>query len=390
MSQLPDVYSEPELSPQLSIADASDLIDITEFDRNELAFELSSQLGVEPFRARQLMPWLYRRRHLDFEAMTDIAASVRERLNGRYQIFRPELVQVQVSSDGTRKYLFRVDQGDQVETVLIRQTDRWTLCVSSQVGCAIGCAFCRTGLMGLKRNLRTSEILGQVLAVQDDIDRLQLTKDAAIVPEQFQNMVFMGMGEPLHNFGNVVRSLRILTDDLGSNFSSRKITVSTSGLVPAIKKFGEVDAPANLAVSLNATTDEVRDRLIPINKRFPLDMLLGALREFPLRSRKRITIEYVMLAGVNDSDGDLERLPRLLRGIPSKINLIPYNNNTGLGFTSSTNERVRHFQRGLLDHGINATIRWSKGNDISAACGQLATESQREKKRANYSAASIA
>ena len=349
---------------------------ILEYDRAELAYELSSALGVEPFRARQLMPWLYRKRVTEFSGMSDIARGVREKLAEQYQIPRLRPSSCQVSRDGTRKYLFEVGEGQAVETVLIRQTDRWTLCVSSQVGCAIGCKFCRTGLMGLKRNLKTSEILGQVLAVQDEIERLRATGEAQIVPEQFTNMVFMGMGEPLHNYVNVVRALRILTDELGFGFSTRKITISTSGLVPAIEKFGKEGSLANLAVSLNATTDEVRTQVIPINKRWPLEVLLGTLREFPLKARKRITFEYVMLGGVNDLDEDLERLPKLLAGIPSKLNLIPYNENAGLGFKSSPVERVRHFQRALLDKGMNATIRWSKGDDISAACGQLATKAK--------------
>jgi 23S rRNA (adenine2503-C2)-methyltransferase len=311
--------------------------------------------------------------------MSNISKEVRVRLAERYRIFRPELAEAQQSSDGSRKYLFRMDDGSMVESVLICQPTRYTLCVSSQVGCAIGCRFCRTGLMGLTRHLRTAEIVGQVLAVQDDIAQRRAEGDLTAPENGFQNIVFMGMGEPLHNFDNVVRAVKLLNDELGFNFSSRKITVSTSGLVPAIQRFGASGAGANLAVSLNATTDEVRDEVIPINKKWPIAELLAALREYPLKSRKRITIEYVMLRGINDRDEDLERLPQLLRGIPVKINLIPYNSNTGLGFFPPERSTIGKWQDTLLGKGLNATIRWSKGQDISAACGQLATESARRK-----------
>ncbi len=281
-----------------------------------------------------------------------------------------------------------MEDGNLIESVLIRQPKRYTVCISSQVGCAIGCRFCRTGLMGLTRHLKTSEIVSQILAVQDDINRRDLKftpeDDEAPRDEQFQNIVFMGMGEPLHNFDNVVRSAQLLNDELGLNFSARKVTISTSGLVPAIKKLGELEVPANLAISLNATTDEVRTQLIPINKKWPLSELLRTLREFPLKSRRRITIEYVMLKGINDTDADLARLPELLEGIPSKVNLIPYNSNSGLALEGRAleppaNETIYRWQNSLLSSGLNATIRWSKGQDIQAACGQLATESSRKR-----------
>ncbi len=348
------------------------LVDILNMDRAELAEDLQSSLGVEPFRARQLVQWLYRYRHRSFDEMTNISRQVRDQLASRYYIYRPEIDIVQLSSDGSRKFLFVLEDGSKVETVLIKQPTRYTLCVSSQVGCTIGCRFCRTGLMGLKRHLKTSEIIGQVLAVLDEIAVLQRESPES-APQEFQNIVFMGMGEPLHNFENMSRAVRLLNDELGLNFSSRKITVSTSGLVPAIERFGSEGVGANLAVSLNATTDEVRSEVIPINKRWPIEELLGTLRKFPLKGRKRITIEYVMLGGVNDTEADLERLPRLLRGIPVKVNLIPYNNNAGLNFNAPLRTVVAHWQETLLSKGLNATVRWSKGEDIAAACGQLAT-----------------
>ncbi|MFN8389253.1 MAG: 23S rRNA (adenine(2503)-C(2))-methyltransferase RlmN [Bdellovibrionota bacterium] len=354
-------------------------IDLLDFDREGLEAELSTALNEQRYRARQVVQWVYRKRVRDFQEMTNISREVRGRLAERYRIFRPELATTQQSTDGSRKYLFKMDDGSMVESVLIRQPTRYTLCISSQVGCAIGCRFCRTGLMGLTRHLKTSEIIGQVLAVQDDIAARRVAGDLDQPSEDFSNIVFMGMGEPLHNIDNVVRAVKLLNDELGLNFSSRKITVSTSGLVPAIQQFGASGAGANLAVSLNATTDEVRNELIPINRKWPLAELLKTLREYPLRNRKRITMEYVMLRGVNDTDADLERLPTLVRGIPVKINLIPYNENTGLGYYPPDRDTIAKWQDTLLSNGLNATIRWSKGQDISAACGQLATESSRRK-----------
>ena len=349
-------------------------IDILNFDRDELAAELAASLSLPAFRARQLVSWLYRFRHTDFAAMTDISKSVRAQLAERYLISRPKIKTVQLSKDGTRKYLFELEDGKKIESVLIAQANRYTLCISSQVGCAIGCSFCMTGRMGLTRNLKTAEIVGQVLAVQDHIETLH---SAESPPDQFSNIVFMGMGEPLHNVGNVSRAVRLLTDQLGFGFSPKKITVSTSGLVPAIRKFAASGADANLAISLNATSDEVRDVLIPINKRWPIETLLQTLREYPLGKSRRLTIEYVMLGGVNDSKEDLARLPRLLKGIPSKVNLIPYNDNAGLGYKAPRRDVVYSWQQSLLDAGMTSTIRWSKGMDIDAACGQLATESTR-------------
>ena len=349
-------------------------IDIMDFDPQGLVEHLTTELGLKPYTARQLIPWLYRRRVRDFSEMTDIGKAARETLSSRYRIYRPKLDTVQQSKDGTRKYLFELEDGSKVETVLIKQPKRYTLCVSSQVGCAIGCKFCRTGLMGLKRNLKVSEIIGQVLAVKDDVISNFPGPKAGEPEFDFYNIVFMGMGEPLHNLDNVIGAVKLLNEGLGLNFSARKITVSTSGLVPAIKKFGESGVGANLAISLNATTNEVRDKIIPINKRWPLEELLEVLRSYPLKHRKRITMEYVMLKGVNDTEEDLRRLPRLLAGIPSKINLIPYNQNTGLGFYPPERSVIDHWQKTLLELGVNATIRWSKGEDISAACGQLATD----------------
>lgn len=355
------------------------LIDILDFERKALEKELKESLGLESYRSKQLMQWLYKRKVQSFDLMTDISKEVRDQLKEKYRIFRPQIEKSLDSKDGSRKYLFRLEDNSLVETVLIKQPTRYTLCVSSQVGCAIGCKFCKTGLMGLSRNLKTSEIISQVIAVKEDIEgRAGITSN---LTEDFFNIVFMGMGEPLHNLDNVISTVKILNDPLGFNFSARRITVSTSGLVPAIKKFGESGAGANLAVSLNATTDEVREKIMPINRKWPINDLLTALRAYPLKNRKKITIEYVLLKGINDSIADLKRLPALLRDIPVKVNLIPYNSNANLGFEPPSMEVINKWQETLLEKNITSTIRWSKGQDISAACGQLATESIKAKKK---------
>lgn len=379
-----DEISTPEAAQESSKTESSkngpSLLDILNYPQKELATLLKEQLDLEPFRAKQLIRWLYKFRQTSFAEMTDIAKTVRDDLSQRFSILRLPIVQTQDSRDGTRKYLFELPDGKFIESVLIKQPTRYTLCISSQVGCAIACAFCRTGKMGLTRHLQTAEIVGQVLSVQDDIAR-RLEKDGTST-DFFQNIVFMGMGEPFHNIDNVLRAVELLNDPLGFDFSARKVTVSTSGLVPAIVRFGEANAPANLAISLNATTDAVRDVLIPINKKWPLEVLLKTLREFPLRPGRRMTIEYVMLKDVNDTKEDLQRLPKLLHGIPSKINLIPYNDNAGLGYKAPERDNVYRWQQTLLDRGLNSTVRWSKGLDIDAACGQLATASSRKKKSA--------
>lgn len=351
----------------------SGLVDILGFSKEELEKDLEDSLGLESFRANQLIQWLYRYRKTDFNEMTNISKSVRAQLASRYRISRPKLAQVQQSIDGTRKYLFTLEDGSSIESVLIKQEKRNTLCVSSQVGCAIGCKFCRTALMGLKRSLKVQEIVGQVLAVQDDVAFAE-----GINPEdyQFKNIVFMGMGEPLHNVKNVIPAVQLLNEPLGLEFSKRKITVSTSGLVPAIKKFGESGVDANLAVSLNATSNEVRDVIMPLNRKYPLEVLLKALEEYPLKPRQKITLEYVMLRDVNDTEADLKRLPGLIKNVRAKVNLIPYNQNSGLGFNAPLNSNIDHWQRTLLNQGINSTVRWSKGMDIDAACGQLAVKKE--------------
>lgn len=342
-------------------------VDFFNHSRQSLEGILSERFSMRPFRAEQVFQWVYRHKQIDPVLMTNISKVARERLAHGFEFPRATIEKCEVSRDGTRKYLFRTNKGNLVESVMIKQPTRMTLCISSQVGCGMGCKFCRTGEMGFLKNLTTSEIVQQVVGVSDDA--------SARWNDSFSNIVFMGMGEPLHNYANVREAVRILTDPQGLAIAPRKITVSTVGLVPRIIEFGQ-EVQACLAVSLNATTDEVRSKIMPVNQRFPLEQLLGALREFPLTGRKRITIEYVMLAGVNDSEGDLKRLPRLLHGIKAKVNLIPYNENAGLGFKSPSRDKVARWQA-HLSKTIDTTVRWSKGQDISAACGQLATQAGR-------------
>jgi 23S rRNA (adenine2503-C2)-methyltransferase len=347
------------------------MIDFYSHTRNKLAHALTEQFGLESFRADQLFQWVYQKQVTNPLLMTNIARGARELLNTKLSFHTLQFSDRQISRDGSMKYLIPVDQGQEIESVLIAQEKRNTLCVSSQVGCALGCKFCRTGTMGLTRHLSTGEIVKQFLTVE---------RDALLFGKKFSNMVFMGMGEPLHNLDNVLAAIEILADDVGPGFSGRRITVSTVGMVPAIKRFFQSGTQANLAVSLNATTNEIRSRIMPINDRYPIEELLGTLRALELPRRKRVTIEYVMLGGVNDSHEDLKRLPKILEGIPAKLNLIPYNTNAQLGFETPEKKKVMDWQKRLLSQGLVTTIRWSKGQDIDAACGQLRTDSVRARK----------
>jgi 23S rRNA (adenine2503-C2)-methyltransferase len=325
-------------------------------------------LGQPSYRGRQLFQWVQARRALGMDAMTSLPRALRALLPDRAALSRPEIVRAQRSLDETRKFLFRLADGEEIESVLIPDDGRLTACISTQVGCPLACRFCLTGLMGLRRNLVAGEIVGQVLALQDRLEE----------GERISNLVLMGMGEPLLNFLQVERALRILSDEYGANFSSRRITLSTAGHVPGIQKLAASDLGVNLAVSLSATTDAVRDQLMPINRRWPIVELLKACRAYPLPNRRRLTFEYVMLDGVNDSQEDAKRLVGLLRGIRSKINLIPFNAAPDLPDRASPRERVEAFQRILHDAGLTATIRESRGWDISAACGMLRGEKDRQ------------
>jgi 23S rRNA (adenine2503-C2)-methyltransferase len=358
---------------------SGDKLNFFSFSLPELTSLLAKERGEPEFRAVQLFEWVYRKSVTDVGAMSNIARSLRDFIDERFVFLDATVEQRVDSSDGTRKYLIKLPNGQKVETVLIKQPNRYTLCVSSQVGCGMACSFCRTGTMGFIRHLDTSEILAQVRLVMSD---------AAQYGASFSNMVFMGMGEPLHNFDNVARATKILTSEYGFRISPRKITISTVGLVPAIVKF-RTEVPASLAVSLNATTDEVRSAIMPVNRKYPLNSLLETLRTgWPSylgakKNKNQVTVEYVMLSGVNDTPQDLQRLPKLLKGIAAKINLIPYNSNAGLGFSPPTEEWAHCWLRKLSESGIRTTIRWSKGPDIDAACGQLATKEIRQKRPTN-------
>ena len=340
-------------------------IDLKNLTKEELTTFLAG-LGKERFRAGQLMRWIYRQGVTSFAAMTDISRELREDLAARTTIsdWSPEAVEE--SRDGTRKYLFRLVDGQSVETVRIpMEAGRATLCISTQVGCAMGCSFCLTGCFGLTRNLTAGEIVNQVCAAM---------KDGAV-----NNIVMMGMGEPLHNLDNVVRALQIFYAPEGFDFSPRKVTLSTSGLVPEMEELGR-RIRVNLAVSLNATTDAVRNELMPVNRRYPLAVLLAACRRFPLPPRQRITFEYILIRGVNDSPEDARRLVKLLHGIKAKVNLIPFNEHPESTFRAPTAETLDTFQKYLLDRDIVAIRRASKGQDISAACGQLKGKLDQQRK----------
>jgi len=330
---------------------------------------LVAALGEKPFRARQLQRWLHLRGAASLEEMTDLPRALREALAGRADLVTLERATEQRSADGTIKWTWRTRDGKLVESVYMPEPDRKTLCVSSQVGCAVGCTFCLTGTMGLARNLTPGEIVDQVHRANRRLVELGEGEG----PRPLTNLVFMGMGEPLANFPALKVALDLLLAEDGPNFSHRHVTVSTSGLVPVMRRLGE-ETQVKLAVSLNATTDAQRDVLMPINRRWPLAELLRACREFPMKQGRRITFEYVLLGGVNDSLEDAERLARLVRGIPAKVNLIAYNENPGLGFAAPAPERVEAFRELLLARNVTAVVRRNRGRDISAACGQLAAE----------------
>jgi len=335
---------------------AGTLIDLKNLTLDELSV-LLAEMGQKPFRAKQIMRWIYGRGATSFADMTDLSKDFRDALVARATIsdWQPEVIEE--SCDGTRKYLFRLADGQTVETVRIpMEGERATLCISTQVGCAMQCSFCLTGTFGLVRNLEPAEIVNQVCAAM---------KDGPV-----QNLVLMGMGEPLHNLDNVVKALQILYLPEGFNFGVRKVTLSTSGLAPQMRELGE-RIRVNLAVSLNATTDAVRDELMPVNRRYPLKELMAACREYPLSPRQRITFEYILIRGVNDTPQDAKRLVGLLHGVKAKVNLISYNEHEGSPFHAPTAESIEAFQTYLLNRNIVAIRRASKGQDISAACGQL-------------------
>ena len=327
-------------------------------------------LGQPAFRGRQIMGWLYRPGITEFSQMTDLAKILRKLLEENAYISSFSNTIIEKASDGCVKFGFRLSDGHIIESVLIPEPDRNTLCISSQVGCAMGCSFCLTGTMGFVRNLTAGEIVNQICGVRDYL--LDQPPENLVGPDRVTNVVYMGMGEPLNNLENVLSSLSIIMEQKGLDISGRKITVSTCGIVPKIRTFGEMST-VNLAISLHAVSDEVRSRLMPVNDRYCLDELLDACRDFPMPKRKRIMFEYTLLKGINDSDKDAIELGRKLQGIPCKINLLPYNESPQLPFESPSRQRLLAFQKILIDAHYTVFIRNSRGTDISAACGQLAT-----------------
>ena len=336
-------------------------------------------LGEKPFRTKQLWNWVYRRGARSFDEMSNISKALRAALAARHTLDRPPVTAAQRSTDGTRKWLLGLADGSQVEAVHIPEERRGTLCVSSQVGCTLTCRFCHTGTQRLVRNLDAAEVVGQVMLARDDLG----VWGAADEERELTNIVMMGMGEPLYNYENVARALGIVMDPEGIAISKRRITLSTAGVVPLIERCG-AELGVNLAISLHAVTDALRDQIVPINRKYPIHELLAACRSYPgLGTTRRITFEYVMLRGINDSPAEARELVRLLAGIPSKINLIPFNPWPGAPYDCSTPEAIRAFAGIVERAGYVSTVRTPRGRDILAACGQLktATEKQRASER---------
>ena len=337
--------------------------DLAELERPALEAALEAR-GQQRFHARQIVRWLYRRGVADVEAMTDLSRELRAALARDFTLSSLTLAHRETSSDGTEKFLLRLADGKHIESVFIPDTPAMTFCISTQVGCAMACAFCLTGKMGLVRNLTAGEIAGQVRVLAGALD----------MRESPFNIVLMGMGEPLHNYDETMKALRILTDEHGFDMPARRITLSTVGLLPALERLASEPVMPNLAISLHAPTDFQRGELVPINRKYGVSDIIEACRRFPLQKRRRITFEYVLLAGVNDSPQDARRLARLVAGVKSKVNLIPLNAAAGIPFERPSDEAIDRFARIVSEHGVDVSVRKSRGRDIRAACGQLIVE----------------
>jgi 23S rRNA (adenine2503-C2)-methyltransferase len=373
-----DVLTIPRKAPE---GDRVNLVGLTRDGLRSALIAAGTPEKQARMRTDQLWQWIYQKGVRDFAAMTNLAKSYRAELEAAFEIRVPEVVTKQVSLDGTRKYLMRIAGGHEVEVVYIPETDRGTLCISSQVGCTLTCSFCHTGTQKLVRNLTAGEIIGQVMVARDDLDEwVKPGEGSGERPRLISNIVLMGMGEPLYNFENVRDAMKIAMDGEGIAISRRRITLSTSGVVPEIARCAD-EIGCMLAVSFHATTDEVRDRLVPINKRWPIAELLDALRAYPKASNsERITFEYVMLKGVNDRDEDAKRLVKLIAGIPAKINLIPFNEWPGAPYERSDWARIERFADIVYKAGYASPIRTPRGEDIMAACGQLKSATERARK----------
>jgi 23S rRNA (adenine2503-C2)-methyltransferase len=346
-------------------------LNVAELDLHELESALETR-GCERFHARQLYRWIYRRGIVEFDAMTDLSKELRSSLAMEFEVGTPRLVTESQSVDGTRKFVLELGDQRRIEAVFIPDTPAMTFCISTQVGCAMGCGFCLTGKMGLVRNLTAGEIAGQVRV---------LAARTGMLDHRF-NIVLMGMGEPLHNYDNTMKALRMLHSEHGLAVSPRRVTLSTVGIVPGLRRLAHEALMPNLAISLHATTDEQRSELVPPNRKYPLAEILDTCRQFPLKKRSRITFEYVMLKGVNDTPEDARRLARLLAGIKAKVNLIPLNPALGIPYERPSDATVDHFAQVLADRHLTVSVRKSRGRDIRAACGQLIVEGGAKKSAA--------
>jgi 23S rRNA (adenine2503-C2)-methyltransferase len=360
--------------PSLVLADGRR--DLVGLSRAELADEMTA-IGEAPFRVKQLWHWIYHQGVVDFSRMSSIAKPLQAKLAEKFVIGRPAVATVQTSVDETRKWLFEFRDKQQAETVYIPdpELDRGALCISSQVGCTLSCTFCHTGTQKLVRNLGAPEIVGQFMAARDAYGEWPSPKGET--PRLLSTIVLMGMGEPLYNYENVAKAMKIVMDNEGIALSRRRITLSTSGVVPMMDRCGE-ELGVNLAVSLHAVRDELRDEIVPLNRKYPIAELMAACRRYPGASNaRRITFEYVMLRGVNDSEADARELVRLIRGLPAKVNLIPFNPWPGSSYEPSSGNALHRFAKIVMDAGFSSPIRTPRGQDILAACGQLKTESER-------------
>jgi 23S rRNA (adenine2503-C2)-methyltransferase len=369
-----DIFAPPEAA-----ADA--LPNLIGMGRAEMA-EALAEMGEPRFRADQLFQWVYNRGISDFDAMTNMTKALRAALAERFSITRPAISRDLDSIDGTHKWLIKLEDGNEVETVHIPESDRGTLCVSSQIGCTLNCKFCHTGTQKLVRNLGPMEIVGQIMIARDHLGEWPSAERPTIYERQLSNIVMMGMGEPLYNFDNVAAALKIVMDGEGLAISHRRITLSTAGVVPLIRRCGE-ELGVGLAVSLHAVRDDLRDEIVPINRKYPLAELLDACRDYPgVRNSRRITFEYVMLKDVNDSVADARELVRLIAGIPAKVNLIPFNPWPGAPYERSSDEAIERFAEIVRNAGYPSPVRTPRGEDIMAACGQLKSGSERISKSA--------
>ena len=375
-----DVLTLPRKPPE----GLKNLVGLTREELRDTLIQAGTLEKQAKMRVGQIWQWIYEKGVRDFNEMTNLAKPYRAMLAQNFVIELPEVVTRQISEDGTRKYLVRIAGGHEVETVYIPEEDRGTLCISSQVGCTLTCSFCHTGTQRLVRNLTASEIVGQILLVRDDLGEWPIPEAPKNETRLLSNIVLMGMGEPLYNFDNVRDAMKIAMDPEGISLSRRRITLSTSGVVPEIAKTAQ-EIGCQLAISFHATTDEVRDKLVPINKKWNIAELLDALRTYPkVSNSERITFEYVMLKDVNDTDADARRLVKLIKGIPAKINLIPFNEWPGSPYERSDWSRIEAFADIIYKAGYASPIRTPRGEDIMAACGQLksATERARKSKKA--------